>query len=856
MSHERAMTSGPSNQLQPSSHDTESAQASGTTQDDTAVARPNARFLHSLQYIAITADSPTMWFLEHESLFGGKRVWLRPGSQHLFGRTKSGEGDGAEGKQWKIDNKAVSRKHVMIKVYAALPEDGTKLHARSKIEVTDLSCRQGTTIDEKNVLKSKKAAGDTLEYATATLDGTEHTIRLALGYPPFKIVWRPMVFTYASRESKDSKVRSARLHALDIKTTTDFLFDKTTHVISQKRNLPKVLSGLVAGKHIVTGDFLDDVLSIATTSIDAQDHYLPSKLEEDFDEHWPKEKECIPPAGAEPVQRPPELLEPDTTRQEVFSGLTFIFLDEGQYITLLDPITGGGGKGLHYDVKFGETTVQEYVDYVQSVAGKKKNSRANGGKLPIVTVRLSSPPDGMEEWTANFVTGVDQALKQRSIMQNEFLDVIITKDRAALQRPPTKLINNHTDVEEPAPARQTARHPTPMSQPRAASPVKGASPTKSASPEKAEPVKLASKKRVCRPRTGNRFTGFDDYEPPPKRTKVEEPPMEDVQESTISIRGSQHDTAPATQYQTQQTRRFPARETVERDEQIDSLFPAAAKIRSQRAATRAPSASVEPEANGTTAKPTSKARAPKAEPKDINVLEQTRARVKAEEERRLADEESLREALEGVDIAQIRDITEIVDMELRPRNDRVTSRQSQVVSERWNADWNGRKNFKKFRRRGAERGLQAHKVIVPFEEASSKRSFGVMEGFLLDEAESSLASRGRGSHRKKVDESSDGETGFRPTERGSQTQEVINVEDSSLESEDEGPVPKTQRSSGKTQRVVETQVGDTQKSTQRGKKRSPAAPPAAAPASKRGRISRRDDSSDDEEGGFRFKRRG
>ena len=68
-----------------------------------------------------------MWFLEHESLFGGKRVWLRPGSQQLFGRTKSDDKDGPQGTNWKIDNKAVSRKHVMLKVYDAAPEDGTKL---------------------------------------------------------------------------------------------------------------------------------------------------------------------------------------------------------------------------------------------------------------------------------------------------------------------------------------------------------------------------------------------------------------------------------------------------------------------------------------------------------------------------------------------------------------------------------------------------------------------------------------------------------------------------------------------------------------------------------------------------------
>ena len=84
-----------------------------------------------------------MWFLEHESLFGGRRVWLRPGSQQLFGRTKSSE----EGKTWRIDNKAVSRQHCIIKVLKVPDDAGSKLHTRSQIEITDLSCRQGTAID-------------------------------------------------------------------------------------------------------------------------------------------------------------------------------------------------------------------------------------------------------------------------------------------------------------------------------------------------------------------------------------------------------------------------------------------------------------------------------------------------------------------------------------------------------------------------------------------------------------------------------------------------------------------------------------------------------------------------------------
>jgi hypothetical protein len=790
-----------------------------------------------------------MWFLEHESLFGGKRVWLRPGSQQLFGRTKSGE-DAVEGKSWKIDNKAVSRKHVMLKVYDAPLENGTKLHTRSQIEVTDLSCRQGTTIDEKTTLKSKKAADGTLEYDKATLTGTEHTIRLAQGYAPFKIVWRPVVLTYASRESKEFKARSAQLHALDIKTTTDFLFDKTTHVVSQKRNLPKVLSGLVAGKHIVTGDFLDAILRVSTTSVDGAENYEPSKLEEDFDESWPKEKEYIPSVGAEPVARPQEMLEPDPSRADVFSGLTFVFLVESQYNSLLEPITGGGGKGLLFDVRPGETTVEEYVDYVHSVAGKKKRSRTNSDKLPVVTVRLAGYPEGMEEWAVRFVTGVDRTLNQRSILQNEFLDVVITKDRASLQRPPTESVTFPSSAPEPVPTQHSTRDPTPVSQSRAPSP------TKSVSPEKSEVVKPVVRKRVHRPRTGGRFTGFDDYEPPPKRTKVEDKPMEGIQESiqssVIPDRTSQDNTTPATQ--TQHTQRLAAHDAIQKEEQMDTLFPAAAAMKRQRAATRAPSASVEPEASelvqrtmgrGKEALEKLQRAQARAAGRELNVREQTRIRIKEEEERRKADEESLQEALEGIDIAKIRNITAIEEMELRPRADRVTARQSQADGERWNPEWNGRKNFKKFRRRGAERGVPTHRVIVALEEA-----------FFLEDVEPSASFRSRRSRQEQPDDDeSEPEPGFVRRKR-SQATEVINVEDSGPDDEEEAPVARTQRSSGRTQRVAETQVDDTETQTQtRGKKRGPAAT-TGQPASKRGKVSRRDDDSDEEETGFRFRRRG
>lgn len=797
-----------------------------------------------------------MWFLEHESLFGGKRIWLRPGTQQLFGRTKPS----GEGKTWKIDNKAVSRQHVTIKVLDILPGSGTKLHTRSQVEITDLSCRQGTIIDRIQTLKSKKNGDGTIEYAKTTLKGTEHEIRLAQGYEPFKIYWSPVVFTYASKESKESKARSAQLHALDIKTTTDFLFGTTTHVVTQKRNLPRVLSGLVAGKHIVTEAFLDRILERATSVTDTDFGYVPSPLEESFDEQWPKEDEYMPPTATEPVPRPQEMLRPDALRSEIFANLTFIFLDSKQYASLLEPITSGDGKALFYEaLREGETTVQEYVDYVQSVAGRKKSSRSKNDKLPVITVRLASPSDNTEDWATTFMNGVDRALNQRSMYQNEFLDVILTKDRAALQQPPENTGEAISDAPESATLRQ--------------SPAPG---TSSQTPESSalaeELVKSNPRKRTYRAKTTSRFTGFDDYEPPPKIRKTEDTHVEGVQQS-VPQATTQPQTQPQTQTRTQS--RFapqsPTHETIEKEEQMDSLFPAAAEVKRRRAATRAPSppASVEPEPEPTPPQPRRRGvealetlqRARQKADKDINVREQTRLRVKEEEERRRADEETLREELDGLDIEQMKNLAVIEEMEILPRAQRngddlrtPAEARAQAKSDRWDSAWNGRKNFKKFRRRGAEQGVASHKVIVQLEEAPQANSFSGAFYLGDEETRRTLQQRMRDAEAAESDSESEQEAGFRgrsrtQSQRRTQGQmDVINVEDSGPDDE-EVVEPRTQKSSGRTQRVVETQMSEA------GAKKRAGGAVSEQPATKKGKYTRGDDDSDDEETGFRFKRR-
>ena len=656
------------------------------------------------------------------------------------------------------------------------------------------------------------------------------------------------------------------------------MFNKTTHVVSEKRNLPKALCGLVSGAHIVTSKYLDAIIDAATSPNDEPDRYLPSRLEEDFDTFWPKEKEYIPPPGAEPVLREASLLEPNRARSEVFKGLIFIFLTEQQHGSLQDPISGGGGKALLYNLEMGKTQVDDYVEFVRNTAGEKRRSKAGNGRLPVITVRIAKPDAGMEEWEFEFRTSAEQLLGQRQIVQNEFLDAILLNDASVLNKPPSEAAHVPSSMTVGAKSAPSVHEAAPAV--RLSSPSK---PTEAVLAATEEPAKPKSRKRPLRRGLAtSRFTGFDDYEPPTKTRKVEatqtDTQMEDIQESApvhesypISQARSQARSQPATQ---SALRRSPTPEdTIESADQMNELFPVAAAMRSRRAATRAASQSVDPETHPTTTSKKSQAAEvleklqkakKKATPKEIDVKERLQTRVKLEEEKRIADEENLQQLLEGVEISEIRGLAQIEEMDVVPRTNRPVQQRSEVHGEGWNDDWNGRKNFKKFRRRGAEQAPRAPKVIVPYEEVPQKKGFGGSDVFFL-EAETQTSIRSSKSKKKgkkgREDSSDDEDTGFTIRKRSTQ-QDVVVVEDSA--GEDADPVVTGTASSNRASgRVAETQVGDTQTEsqtqtlTQRGgrKRGAPVSVAVSQPASKRRVISRRDESSDDEDTGFRFKRR-
>ena len=64
----------------------------------------------------------------------------------------------------------------------------TKLHTKSQLEITDLSCKATTVIgmEGDRVLKSTKDEDGNVVNDSMILTGTEYTIKLSQAYSPFK----------------------------------------------------------------------------------------------------------------------------------------------------------------------------------------------------------------------------------------------------------------------------------------------------------------------------------------------------------------------------------------------------------------------------------------------------------------------------------------------------------------------------------------------------------------------------------------------------------------------------------------------------------------------------------------------
>jgi hypothetical protein len=694
-----------------------------------------------------------MWILESEGdLFQGRRMWLKPGKTYLFGRVKR------DGVRHALDHQAISRKHFTISVDDVKAGDSARIHARTKVTITDLKSKRGTYID-----------GSLLQDGSRDLSAEKHSIRPGTFPSELVIKWATcnLAFQLGKKELKAGalKAKTERLESIDIKVSSEYISHTTTHVVASKRNTVKGLQALIQGRYLV-GDSFIDALVYAATPTDLGEEENLSPLEQDFERAWPKEMENLAPAGKEPTERPESTYKPDPKRVNIFEDYQFIFLDRSQYEILLPAITTGQGKALHYELKNDSTTADELVQYMRNAAGKKGlgDNTEDSLKGGAVMVRCEGHKDH-EEWTASLINEVALKLDQRAIDQAEFIDAILATDASLLKQsvpfasttdgrrpPPATPVDSFASIQLPPKGHLPQSIYTPRSQrvevqssraaleglnePEASAreytQLVPSSAPEEASRSQATPVEEPPRKKPrLRHVTGNRFKQFDDdfdVNAIPLYTQEDFP--EDSQSYNSSVADSREQSVdnsvkeePTT---TRKRQRSPETHTKEvensEDDHMDDMFPAAAAMRRQRAGLPAAKTPVRP--------PTIKKKRKETE---IDVRETARAQRKAEEEAAKKEREAVAEELAHEDHSgKPANLVKIGFMTLRTKPPATLTSTSADASARWDPKWNGRKNFKSFRRardaNGTEPRRRPQKVIVPLIKAK-KNSIGVEDQY-------------------------------------------------------------------------------------------------------------------------------
>ncbi|KAL4955081.1 hypothetical protein BDW69DRAFT_161614 [Aspergillus filifer] len=625
-----------------------------------------------------------MWILDTEGSFlQGKRVWLRPGKKYLFGRYK------AEGVREAIPERTISRKHLVIEVSEVAAGDGSKVRVRTSVTVSDEGSKFGTVVD-----------GEQIKGSSRTLTGEEHTIKLGKYEHALRIKWQPVVlsFSFSSKESNKNAIAGfrSRLENFDIKTIEDYLPSITTHVVQTKRNTAKGLQALVNGAYIVDYSFVD-ALDYAGAPGDLENEESLSPLEQDFEAAWPNAREHLPPPGKEISNASDEAFAPNPDRTNVFEGYTFVFCDSSQHQVLEEPINNGHGKALFFEVKENVTIAEEVVQFMRNASGQKGVGSERDAEGGVVFVRFHSRAQD-KNWAIQLEDDVALMTDQRAIQQNEFLSAILGNDASILcRRLREELV---PESWEPTPAPPSSEDVQ----------IVDSQPPE----ETSEPPKRAKGTRVRK--YVSKMKAFDDgfdinsipaYAPDVEESIEDLPPMaidEPSEEQIQKIDSFQ-----------------------EEEEVVSSLLPGANAMKRRRAETSQRSLG----RSSTRPKPES---APRPKRQKLNVLEAARQHREAEEDaarqHRQQEDELLQTSLQDVDVEKLKGLAIVEEMELpeRPAED----------NNRWDERWNGRKNFKKFRRKGdpSQQRRRIQTVIVPLEEVARK-DFGIGDHYWVSTSRSS-----------------------------------------------------------------------------------------------------------------------
>ncbi|POS87781.1 hypothetical protein EPUL_000380, partial [Erysiphe pulchra] len=605
---------------------------------------------------------------------------------------------------------------------------------RTKHDDIDFDTKIGT------LLNGKQIRGQTIE-----LKKDKNYILLGRYDKSYFINWIPVALTFSFSTKEDKAKPYANLYKifcpLDIKVLEKYEHDYTTHVVAKKRNTAKGLQALIDGKFIVHNDTFINALIEATFQKDGK----KSPLEVDFEGNFPDPIQYLPPKGDEPTQRNEVEYIPNELRKNVFSGYIFVFYEERQYQNLLLPITAGCGEAILRVIDPNQTTVAEFVKFVNGLIFEKNpGGSGDRGTGKIVVVRYNPAKGSDLRWYTDFGKEVSIQLNYRLIEQNEFLDAILANDASSLCR---QLQNEGSkSIESPA------KSPTLL--------TSTSDLLNHSSIKKPEPAPHCGRvRRTARPK----FTGFDDDFSGP----LLEPSSSFLESNSMSANIAIPE-ASASQSQglfvSQDINHVSKIRTGDLIGQKRKAFPNFAEIsniehtlmsdiHSPESKRRRLDMEVAPrQIEVPESKPKEKSKAgdipgkkkgivskllgqvPKKNPVDIDAeVEQMFQRKleldkAASESLAKAEHEAVCVELDSLEIAEIRNKIQIEEVQLKtPKR---VERKRVEDGDRWNDSWNGRKNFKKFRRFGAAKRV-SERVIVQLEEVK-KRDYGIFDDFLGD----------------------------------------------------------------------------------------------------------------------------
>ncbi|KAF3918909.1 hypothetical protein ABW20_dc0105321 [Dactylellina cionopaga] len=635
---------------------------------------------------------------------------------------------------------------------------------------------------------------------------TEHTFLMASAPEVFRIKYEPQIFTIHIGGKKKQNLKAGlqgyldKLEQLDIKCVAEFLPGTTTVAVVTKRNLPVSLRALINGAWIVTSNFVDAIVEAAAQPKADDGDLLDSPLQLDITSNWPDPITFLPPPGQEPNPKPPEYFKPNPKRKTMFEKWAVVSCTQQHMDIFTGVVTDGGGKIELFDLKENKTKPSELFAHLDNL-----------GRKFIV---LAPNTDG--DWYLNFRKEVEARTGLRFAEQNEFLDAILNADPNMLCRPCEPEVQTHESIELPsAPpvievpikaqpvARRTRAHDQDADNDdvtQEPDPPTRAS-TESSLRSRTQPTQSRSSRYISQIKIDD--SDEEDFVPlpAPVSTNVsakggggnsQSSKSRGVSFSQAGMRGTQLSAITESQGQSQGIKRrgAPPDDDDEGDGDImDRMLTGQAAMKKRRIdeeeakqAGGSKRAKVLPSFQ-------KKADAPPLPPplpvKTETIKEEedmdmemkpgkgkkkaveskvikTAQEIRRKEEAKAALEDAANEMSpdEIAAVAKMRGLAIVETFEIVARTERSVSRSQAYGDEgaRWDERWNGRKNFKKFKRRtndgsleGPMRRMGGH-IMVPLVEHKAK-DYGIGESYWLESSAASSKKRGnQSSHLSHVSE--------------------------------------------------------------------------------------------------------